>query len=233
LFETNYITSHSGGSAVQFNTKVATSHTPGAYEVWGIFSGQHTTADDASHASVAVYSQMIRDSVPVASVGVPMLGAVIEARSLTGSASSVDGQIRTLELDLVADGADDHASGGRVVMPILIGNQSGVGTAQVSGGISINPATVGTIEIGKAYSLAVPFYVAALHTVGATQGASAHAIWLGSDQHIALNNSGTITVRWDSSVSRIRIAATGVDIFSIDTSGNVRAAGTITGSTTP
>ena len=57
---------------------------------------------------------------------------------------------------------------------------------------------------------------------------SGNAVRLAANQTIALEGTGSVTVRYDSSTTKTKIAVGGVDTFSVDASGNVKAKGTIT-----
>lgn len=70
-------------------------------------------------------------------------------------------------------------------------------------------------------------------TALAVNSAATTALMLNAGQTIALDASGVHTIKYDSGTGKLFYAVSGTNVFSVDASGNVRAAGTITGSTTP
>ena len=74
---------------------------------------------------------------------------------------------------------------------------------------------------------------AAIQTTGATIASTGAALHIADNQRIALDSGGKWTIRYDSSTTRTKLAYNGTDIFSVDVSGNIRALGTVTASTTP
>jgi hypothetical protein len=60
-----------------------------------------------------------------------------------------------------------------------------------------------------------------------------HALWFSDNEDIALDSSGHHSISYSTSDSKLYYKVNGVAMFSVDDSGNVKAAGTITGSTTP
>ncbi len=173
-------------------------------ETWNLFSRfetqapQETRFDGKNVNHVSFYSQMVRSALPTTGVGVPILGAVIESHSQTGSSSATDGIIRVLELDLTANGADDYSPGiGREVIPIVINTPATGGTSpHVTSLIGVYTTTGATFGWGFRPNLT--FTQAIIDGRGATQASGAHAIWLQSGQHIALDTAGTAQLLWNS-----------------------------------
>jgi hypothetical protein len=90
----------------------------------------------------------------------------------------------------------------------------------------------GTGHYKRILHLGAPFSVAGIDMRYATQQ-SGNAIWLGNNQTIALDSAGTHTLHYDTTAGKLYYQVSGVNKFSIDDSGNMKAAGTITPSTTP
>lgn len=62
---------------------------------------------------------------------------------------------------------------------------------------------------------------------------SKHTIWMASNEDIALDTLGNHTLHYDTTNQKLYYTVSGVNVLSVDNSGNVKALGTITPSTTP
>lgn len=179
----------------RFNTYVATDSQAGAEpgETWGLLSSMQTCASIDSTAAVANYAQMVRNELPsgvgAGKRGVPMLGAVIEARDLTGEATSISGVVRTLELDMAGNGADD-LNIGREVMPIvLIKHDAGGADMEVRSIIGVYNPT-GGVTVSWFCRPNIEFDTSLYDCRGSTQLAGAHVFWAKTNQTIALDDAG-------------------------------------------
>jgi hypothetical protein len=221
VFGSTWIVTHSGGTTVQSNGSVFTHVQGNAGPVWSL---QNVTLTDASNASgatqVGFYNQHVRSSIPASAVGVTFEAAVIEARSQSGKKSSIDGVMRTLELDMFCADDDDLASG-REIMPILIGKGRPSDVApKVSSGIAFYAADAGSM-IGTAYQVNMPFYKAAFTTLNGTQQAGANAIWLKDGHKIALSTSGNDYVEYESVINSVSFYQGATRAFSLNSAGAV------------
>ena len=157
----------------------------------------------------------------------------------TGLPSSTGGNYVTCEMDLFANQLDDLAAGGRMILN-LVYNKANTGNSanpmSIHTGLGIGPQTGSggsNISCDRLIALSGTYNQSAIDTRNGTQGAGANAIWLGDNQTIALDTAGSHTIQWRTATSRWYFSVGGVDMWSVDASGNVRARGTVTGSTTP
>jgi len=198
VLEMNYVTTHTGGSNISFNAYVGTTVNTDVYEAWGLTSVIHTTASSATRNIVPIYGQAVRNAGP-ASVGVPMLGGVLETRSRTGLPSSQDGLIRGLEVDIFADGNDDYSVGaqkaGRVGIVLVFGRNGTTGTTEIAEAIQI--IGTGNTNLRDGYTIKMPFFGAGFDTRYATQMAGGNAVWLATGHTIALDTAGTVKLSSD------------------------------------
>lgn len=183
-------------AGVRFNGLVSTSAGAGVDpgETWGFTSLMSTYASKDSINAVSVYGQGLRRGLPGGGkIGVPVLAGVLETRSLTGKNSGADGNLRTLELDMVCNGLDDLAGVGREVVSIIINKES------TSGGPSPHVKSVVGIygALGAGATISWGFRVnnmtwteAMVDGRGGTQGIAAHTVWLGTNQSIGLDTAG-------------------------------------------
>jgi hypothetical protein len=117
--------------------------------------------------------------------------------------------------------------------------QSGTDYLQLLDNGTVNAAALVKSPIMQATPAATQIAYSALGTLGAVGFDAASGVFSGpafrmkADQVFALSADNTVTVRWDGTTSRFKFAIAGVDMFSVDTVGAVRAKGVITGSTTP
>lgn len=242
VFNSTWVLNHSGANAqVQANTSIGTTSSVGANpgETWSLLGTMRTNAnsDLAGVNHVAAYFQTVRASVPGAKIGVNAMGAVAEVRSLSGLSSATDGVLRTLELDMFCAGADDFAGGvGREVVPVVLGKgKAGDASPTITSLIGVYPIMADGVTLvrGLNFNNSLLISHSALTTINAVQGASANMVWLGSGHRIALDTAGTRALSYDAASGKLFYSVSGVNKFSIDASGNVRAAGTITGGVTP
>jgi hypothetical protein len=191
------LTDTSAPAGVRFNSLVSTSAGAGVDpgEVWGLTSLLSTQASTDSLNAVSVYGQAVRRGLPVSGVGVPVLAGVFEARSMTGESSSTDGRLRSVELDIFANGADDFTPGpGREALVIVLDKHDLEGddihVASLVG--AYGGLTAGaTIDTGFRVNN-ITWNKALFDGRGGTQGASAHTLWLNTNQSIGLDTTGTL-----------------------------------------
>lgn len=257
VFHMNKVNSTTGTDDPQINSYVSVDHSGGnQYRhmriqtvitgnpgggpnsgVWSILNQLFTKAHDLNGSNVLQYNQAVRTDVNAGSVkGAALWSGIFEARSQTGLPSSQDGIIQPIEVDLFANGLDNLSpSIGRTCISVVIGKDNTSGpTCEVTHGISFYGSS-GVYK--RVIGMAASYNESVLDTRSATAvSTNAHAIWLKTGHTIGLDDAGVggqpkFALR--STGTKVFIAVDGVDKFSIDASGNVRAAGTITGSVTP
>jgi len=189
-----------------------------------VYSDGGTTPDPGGN--LASYHQIYKYGTRWAE----LWGAVIEARDLTGNPSSQTGVLQTLELDMFVNGADDLSSQiGRTVLPMVFGqHNTGGAQAQISDGISMNVPPGHNVTVVNPIRVSVPFSACGLDFHSSTPAPGAKILWGYDNTPIALDTAGNATVRWDANTQRFKVAWAGHDIFSIDTSGNLRITGHLT-----
>jgi hypothetical protein len=191
-----------------------------AWQYWNVLSTLHVNTMDpealtnlsgANGGRVSVYGQAWRETVsgytattpgqrnpaiPAGVFGISMEAAVIECRSLTGLPSAQDGLLRSLELDLYCDGADDIVwrgnTGGRAAVSVVIGSQLNVPT-EVSRGISVT-ADTSYVTVHRVFNALARYSESILDCRNSipAPGSGANAIWMSTGQSIAFDG-GALT----------------------------------------
>jgi hypothetical protein len=204
------LTDTSAPAGVRYNSLVSTASGAGVDpgEVWGFTSILSTQASTDSLNAVPIYGQGVRRGLPTSGVGVPILAGVLEARSLTGASSATDGRLRSLELDIFANGADDITPGpGREALTIVLDkNDAGGAAPHVTSVIGVYTATGATCSWVLRPNLT--WTEAFLDARGGTQGGSAHTIWMKSGQTIALDASAATKIGSNGTTITLTGAAT-------------------------
>lgn len=190
------LTDTTAPAGVRFTNLVTASSGAGVDpgEVWGFLSTMGTQASTASRNHVAGYFQALRNGLPGAGVGVPVEGLVVEARDKTGVGTASAGKMRTLELDLYANGADDFVGVGREVMPIVLGKHDTLGTSPtIKSLIGVYPVSGDGVSLtrGIGFYNTLAYTQSLFDTRDAAQGGSANAIWLKSGDRIAFDGDST------------------------------------------
>lgn len=233
------LTDTTAPAGVRYNALVSTSAGAGVDpgEVWGFTSILSTQASTDSLNAVPIYGQGVRRGLPSSGVGVPIFGGVLEARSLTGASSATDGRMRSLELDIFANGADDisPAPGREALTFVLDKNDAGGAAPHVTSVIGVYTSTGATCSWVLRPNLT--WTEAFLDARGGTQGGSAHTIWMKSGQTIALDasaatkigsNGSTITATGNVTVDGALVS----DIMRAE-AGSVELTGTYSKTTAP
>lgn len=233
------LTDTSAPAGVRYNSLVSTASGAGVDpgEVWGFTSILSTQASTDSLNAVPIYGQGVRRGLPSGGVGVPILAGVLEARSLTGASSATDGRMRSLELDIFANGADDisPAPGREALTFVLDKNDAGGAAPHVTSVIGVYTSTGATCSWVLRPNLT--WTEAFLDARGGRQGGSAHTIWMKSGQTIALDasaatkigsNGSTITATGNVTVDGALVS----DIMRAE-AGSVELTGTYSKTTAP
>jgi len=241
-------TNHAGGAGGSVATSLRVGTTIGAgvsNQEWALLSAA-TTSSTAGGAAVGGDFQGIRTATSSA----PIWGGIFNAIDQTGAASSsVLGAILAGEIDIRASGADDGGNGAtfgglglRKGLQFNIVRHSESVDLEVSHGawFSTQEPTHSTYLSTIGFAIGTQTYQA-LDTRGAVAPASGimAAVRMDHDQIIDFNGGPALKseagnyLQYRAATSRLYYVVAGVDKFSIDASGNVRAAGTLTGSTTP
>lgn len=245
-------TNYSGGTVAQINSAFRVDTTVGANDntqTWGTLSSLHSNNTSPATEDVASYVQSVRNSTSRAW----MWGEIVEMTDLTGLASSAVGApTLSQEIDLSVSAADDQSN------PSKIG---GFGTRHFAhyAANRVNPASNAEISTGLWFSTSNVFIDSligfGLIDSGGTQvrqvldtrgaippfGVSdpVASVRMSAGQIIDFNGGATLTsgpgdyMAWDAATSKLKYYHLGVAKWSVDTSGNVRAAGTVTASVTP
>jgi hypothetical protein len=233
------LTDTSAPAGVRYNSLVSTASGAGVDpgEVWGFTSILSTQASTDSLNAVPIYGQGVRRGLPSSGVGVPIFGGVLEARSLTGASSATDGRMRSLELDIFANGADDisPAPGREALTFVLDKNDAGGAAPHVTSVIGVYTSTGATCSWVLRPNLT--WTEAFLDARGGTQGGSAHTLWMNAGQTIALDasaatkigsNGSTITATGNVTVDGALVS----DIMRAE-AGSVELTGTYSKTTAP
>ena len=238
-----------GGSAGGVNTvlRVNAQDNAGAVtSMWGV----HVAMD--SYSNQAGWPQQVGVSSTLRKRGSAWCAGVhITAQDFQDQPTSVSGTLLGIELGYHASGLDDVQNGaawpgGGTRMGIHLGlteNTAGsVGSGEISFGILADGSPNAIVKSVYATSITTHTYQvldtrAALAPAGYASPIA--AVRLLHDQIIDFNGGATINsvagayLQYRTATSRLYYVVAGVDQWSVDASGNVRARGTITGSTTP
>lgn len=228
-----YLVNHNGGASGNiFNTTVSTSasNAPTA-GTWNFLASLSTSsaypnrATAAAATQVAGYSQAVRTAITGGTEGVSLIGHVIEMHDNVDQPSSTRGAALTLELDWAGNNVDDDDSTGVVSIDLSLANPAG-SALLVGNGIGFYGGA--TTSLKRGIMAAVPFTQAFLDTRLATQGTGAHAIWLATNQSIALSSDGKWAIGSDG--SGIEFTYNGAGVGSFDIFSNFHAPGGVTAS---
>lgn len=206
-----------GSTIPQFNTYVSTSAGAGTDpgETWGFLSSIASAAGgNDTYNMVGGYIQAVRTANPAVGIGAVIEGLVVEARDQTNTASSLSGRMRTLELDMLANGDDDYAGVGREIIPIILGRNNLGGAAPTFTsviGIYAGQTDV-AVKRGVTWAAGINYTQSLWDTRDAVQGASANAIWLKAGHTIALDGDSTgaatpATVKLSAVVNTLTVTA--------------------------
>jgi len=241
-------TTHTGGAGGAVATSLRVGTTVGAgvsNQEWTLLAAC-TTNSTAGGAAVGGDLQGIRTATSSA----PIWGGIFNAIDQTGvSSSAVHGAILAGEIDIRASDADDGPNGQslggvglRKCVQFNIVRQNTAVDLEVSNGIwfSAQEETHSTYLSAIGFATNTQTYQV-LDTRGAVAPAAGicAAVRMDHDQIIDFNGGSGFKsaagsyLQYRAATSRLYYVVAGVDKFSIDASGNVRAAGTLTGSTTP
>jgi hypothetical protein len=218
VLNTRYTVTHSGGavgrvnSNARFDTTVAGA--PSSF-IWGMTSVLTYTGSGSTGQHVASYSQAIRNAYAAGgpSSNPQIWAATFESRDATGQSSSATNAQLAMEVDLFANGADDGAGGigQRQLQSMVVAQHDPAGAAVECGigtGYYLAAGSQGSFK--QVVHVGAPFSQSAFDTRIGTQGAAAHAIWLGDGHHIALNTAGTRYITWDSGSDELRYYRNGL-----------------------
>lgn len=256
----NRVTSFSGGSATQLNAALRITTTVGANDAtqeYGIIS---QTINNSTTGGPG-YAGFFTAQRPVGTVGGTLIvGANAGAADSTVGPSSVSGGgVVGMEIHAGGQQADDAANpqafGGHGVRKVIHlsaqhtvadGLQAEISHGIWAGLVAPDGVTADTLSnfdslIGFAINTQVRIGLdmrgaiapnASTDPVSAVTMSAGHVIDFNGSASLT-SNPGGCTLRWDSANSKWKVAIAGVDMLSIDTSGNIRAKGTITPSVTP
>jgi len=249
-------TAVSGGTSANINGALIVNGTIGPSDGSQEWNFQSLLASNTAGGSlgVATYNQAKRN---VAS-GNPLWAEIDDMRDQTGLPSSTSGNaLVSLELDMramdVDDGSNPSGVGGtgirKIIQPVCKQLTPGSATQTFcSSAIWVTQGQPGAdnthIAYGNLYaasSITQAYAAFDARGVTAPTGSSnpVAAVSMTAGQAIDLNGSNTISaapqnyLAYDSGTNRLKYYVAGVAKLSIDASGNIRAAGTITGSTSP
>lgn len=226
------LTDTTAPAGVRYNALVSTSAGAGVDpgEVWGFTSILSTQASTDSLNAVPIYGQGVRRGLPSSGVGVPIFGGVLEARSLTGASSATDGRMRSLELDIFANGADDisPAPGREALTFVLDKNDAGGAALHVTSVIGVYTSTGATCSWVLRPNLT--WTEAFLDARGGTQGGSAHTLWMNAGQTIALDASAATKI--GSNGSTITLTGAAAVTGALGVTGTLTASGAFVSTTT-
>jgi hypothetical protein len=199
---------------------------------------------------VSVADGTAGNKVTGAQDGSPSWVSVMSYVDQTELPASASGIIQMLEMDLSCNGGEDDTNSNQWVYSPYSGyavpqgyrnficmnatqHNSGGAPAVIGSGLTINALGSG-VSFNSMIQCAGNVNQAVLDTRKVSQQTGANTIWLTEGQTIALDSAGTTISKRVSDHRIIVTNSSGTVVFSIDpANGNVRALGTITGSTTP
>jgi hypothetical protein len=249
-----------GGSASNINQIIKLTGNYGAGDAtteWGLTSTM-TTASNTGGEITAGFFQGI--SLPGATgFNIPLIADYIDQTNLGTLAAHTNGG-GALELDMEVNAADDALNGGSfggtgvrkgLHMVGVRKNPLNLTQTEISNGIwfSTQPggSTVGPDNLTNFQSV-IGFAVNtqirnALDTRGAITPAGSSnpvsAVTMTAGHVVDFNGGASLTsapgdyLAWDAATSKLKFYVAGVAKWSVDTAGNIRAAGTVTPSVTP
>ena len=246
-------TAFTGGTSANINKTVLVDTGIGANDTtsnWGLTSKISTASTSASAVGLSAYLQTWR----AAGGQSQCWGAVVEMADFTGLKSSlVVGPTSSMEIDLGTTDSDDATNpstlgglGNRHLIHFVVTRNQGTLLNEVSHGLwfgtngSYIDSLIGAdLGVGAAGAMVRQIIDARgfIPPTGVTDPVA--AVRMLHDQIIdfnggaALNSAPGAYLQYRTATSRLYYVVAGVDQWSVDASGNVRARGTVTGSTTP
>ena len=246
-------TAFTGGTSANINKTVLVDTGIGANDTasnWGFTSKISTASTSATAVGLSAYLQTWRSAGGKSQCW----GAVVEMSDFTGLKSSlVVGPTNSMEIDLGTTDIDDVTNpskwggfGNRHLIHFVVTRNQGSLLNEVSHGLwfgtngsymdsligaDLGPGSAGAMvrQIIDARGFIPP--------TGVTDPVA--AVRMSAGQIIDLNGGPALSsapgayLQYRTATSRLYYVVAGVDMWSVDASGNVRAKGTLTGSTTP
>jgi len=246
-------TSFTGGTQSQINRTLMVDTGIGANDGtknWGFLTKIATDSTTGSANTLAAYMQTWRNPGSNAQCW----GAVVEMSDLSGSTSAVGGATTAIEVDLTTSAADDASNPGkwggvgqRHFFHLVQTRQQGsvanqathcfwLGTGNNSYIDSILGADLGPTAAG-AQTRQIIDARGFISPTGSTDPVA--SVRMSAGQIIdfnggpALNSAPGNYLRYETATSKLFYYVGGVAKWSVDASGNMRCAGTVTGSVTP
>lgn len=248
--EVRRVTTYTGGAggsvgALRVNSTIGAGDNNGE---WNLIAQCSTSSTGANATAVGAFLQGTRTAGTSA-----IWGGIADARDTTGLSSASGKAVLGMEIDVEANKLDD---GGNANSVASVGIRKGIQVVAFRYNTSDNtPAEVTNGLWFTCGDPTYPFYDSLIGVGAGTQArqaldtrgmvpvtGSAHPVYsvvMPHDHAIEFNAANTwdvtpaSTLQYRAATSRWYYSVGGVDQFSIDASGNVRARGTFTGSTTP
>lgn len=260
LFQLSRTTTFSEPASASINHVIRVGTTIGANDgtqEWGITSNV-VTSGNVGGGIVGGFFQASR-TVGSTDFITGLIGSAIDNTNLGTAASGVS-NLAGLEVDALGNSADDAVNfatfggqGVRKAIHVAFGRQNPANTTQteVSNGLWFTTSTGGTSggnDVHTNYQSVIGFGLntqirQALDTRGAIPPTGVSdpvaAVRMSAGQIVDFNGGASLIsapgdyMAWDAATSKLKYYHLGVAKWSVDTSGNVRAAGTVTASVTP
>jgi hypothetical protein len=248
--EVRRVTTYTGGAggsvgALRVNTTVGAGDNNGE---WNLIAATTTSSTGANATAVGAFLQGTRAAGTSA-----IWGGIADARDTTGLSSANGKAVLGMEIDVEANKLDDGTNANSVAG---VGIRKGIQLVAFRYNKSDNtPAEVSNGLWFTCSDPTYPFYDSLIGVGTGTQARQAldtrgmvqvtgsthpvYAVVMPHDHAIEFNAANTwdvvpaCTLQYRAATQRLYYSVNGVDQWSIDASGNVRARGTVTGSTTP
>lgn len=252
----NRASAFSGGLATNLNAALRVIGAYGAADA----THNYNAAFQATTAGTAGGLVMGSNSAAFRSIGASdgIWGSISVSTDLTGAISSAGRQVIGQEIDVQVNKADDGTNGSAfggagirygINIAAVRFNLADTVQTEVTSGIWFSTVNItAAVDTHTNFKSAIGFAVntqtqSALDTRGAIPPAGSSnpvaAVTMTAGHLIdfnggaALNSAPGDYLAWDSGTSKLKFYVAGVAKWSVDTSGNVRAAGTVTASVTP
>lgn len=241
VFRVDSTLNHSGGTSgtvmagIKVNTVIPANASPLNNYAWGI-SSLLTSAATGPGQHVAVAGTAVRSAN-----GSEIWGGNFGSTDTTGNASSISGSLVGAELDASGDGLDDGGGGfgtvpafqGLRVILDAVAVRNGAGGAPALAHIGWGVRVTGgngdqsTVQVERGFSVSALTGKAAFTSEFAVMATGANAFRMAADQTLAFDATGTHTLTYNVSGTKLRYLTGATELFSVSDAGNALVAGTL------
>lgn len=231
ILHTDWTVTNTGGTntTVQVQTRNITSIPSAAGQsIWAnrdilSYASPTPSATGASYVPRVMTGISYNDRGSAA--GAPQLwGAIVDVVDVTGHASSVSGQLLSLEVDVEAGGLDDANNRQGLVVSGMTRNYPTVPSSEFATGIGVFSGDNGA-AFKDQMKLWGRFNHAGISFLSSVSIGGAPAVWLATGQSIAFDSGKNMQLLWSTADAALEFQWAGGRVFSIDPSGSVTIAG--------